>query len=77
MKNYYEQLNVALYFATGILGHFLFLIAIGTVYKLTRETTITEFLNDFKLAKLIQCYVIFPILLPNGTFNPADSTKCL
>jgi ferric-chelate reductase len=75
LKHYYEQLDVDLYFAVGIVGYFALLILIGAIHNFARRTNIAKSINNSKFSKLCQSYIVFPALFPNGKFAEAYSWK--
>lgn len=76
-KYYYINIDKGTYFCTGICAYFLLLIVIGAIYNFCRETSISKSINNSKLSKLCQQYIIFPVLFPKGKFSEEYSFKFL
>lgn len=68
-RAYYFNLSVGTWFSAGICGYFLILIIISAFHNFFRQTSIGKSINNAKLSKLCQKYVIFPTLIPNGKFT--------
>lgn len=56
------------WFSVGLCGYFLLLILIGSIYNFCRQVGFTKSLNNCKLSKLCQKFIVYPALLPNGKF---------
>ncbi|GAV26752.1 hypothetical protein PMKS-000208 [Pichia membranifaciens] len=63
------NVDASTWFAVAVCGYFLLLIAISALYNFSRRFGFTKRINGSKLSKLFQKYLIFPTLLPNGSFS--------
>ncbi|KAG0675162.1 hypothetical protein C6P42_001896 [Pichia californica] len=68
-RSYYFNIDAGTWFSVGICGYFSVLILISAIYNFTREAGLTRFINNSKISKLCQKYIIFPTLFPNGKFT--------
>lgn len=56
------------WFGVGLYGFFLLLILVSSIYNFFRYIGITKTINNWKISKLIQKYIIYPPVFPNGKF---------
>lgn len=74
-KNYYFNLDSGTWFSVGICGYFLLLIVISAIHNFSRKTAISKSINNSPFVKVLQKYIIFPTVLPNGKFAQAYGWK--
>lgn len=66
---YNYNIDSGTWFSVAICGYFLLLILFSAMYNFSRRFGITKNLNHFQCFKLLQKYLIFPTLFPQGKFS--------
>lgn len=72
---YYFNLDNGTWYSVGICGYFLLLIVLGSIYNFIRVSGLIKNVGKLRLTKMIQSYIVFPTLFPNGKFAQSYGWK--